>query len=94
MNDTSRRIEPWVVVDPELRREWVLPQALKYYIVEDSAGMWHICDRFTDTFVPGTESRTRAETIRRFYQWCERQMPVGTPIGRAPAGVAHHGETG
>ena len=96
MNETSsRRVEPWVVVDPELKREWVLPQALQYYVVEDrSTGMWHICDRFTDTFVPGTEASTRPETIRRFYQWCERQMPDGTPISRAPAGVAHHGETG
>ena len=42
----------------------------------------------------GTESSTRPETIRRFYQLCKREMPEGTTIGRAPADVAHHGETG
>ena len=95
MNDSERKLEPWVVVDPGFRREWVLPQALQYYVVEDRrTGKWFICDRWTDTPVPGTETATRPETIRRFYQWCNREMPEGTTIGRASAEVAHHGDTG
>lgn len=96
MNDSSsRKLEPWVVVDPEFKREWVLPQALQYYVVENKGtGKWFICDRWTDTALPGTESPTRSETIRRFYQWCKREMPEGTTIGRAAADVTHHGRTG
>jgi hypothetical protein len=95
MNDSSRKLEPWVVVDPHFKREWVLPQALQYYVVEDrDKGTWFICDRWADIPVPGTESPTRGETIRRFYKWCGREIPEGTTLGHAPAGVAHHGETG
>lgn len=96
MNDTSwQNREPWVVVDPDLKREWVVPQPLQYYVVESrTTGMWFICDRWTDSVVPGTEAPTRPEAIRRFYSWCKREMPEGTRIGRALAGVAHHGETG
>ncbi len=84
-----------MVVDPGLKREWVLPQALQYYVVEDQkAGKWFICDRFSDVSIPATEATTRADAIRRFYKWCGREMPDGTAIDRAPAGVAHHGETG
>jgi len=96
MNDTaSRQVEPWVVVDPGLKREWMLPQVLQYYLVEDKkAGKWFICDRFNDLAVPGTEASTRPEAIRRFYKWCKREMPKGATIGPAMAGVAHHGEGG
>lgn len=96
MNDTaSRKLEPWIVVDPGFKREWVLPQALQYYVVEDKkAGKWFVCDRFSDLAVPSTEAPTRPEAIRSFYKWCNREMPVGTTISNAPPGVAHHGETG
>jgi hypothetical protein len=96
MSDTpSRNLEPWVVIDSDSKREWVLPKALQYYVVEDEIpGRWFICDRFTDSPVPSTNASTRAEAIRLFYKWCSREMPLGRTIGDAPPGVAHHGETG
>jgi hypothetical protein len=95
MNDSSQKAEPWAVVDPEFKREWVVPQGLQYYVVEERAsGKWFICDRWADTPVPGTEARTRAAAIRAFYKWCGREIPEGTTIEHAPSGVAHHGETG
>jgi hypothetical protein len=94
-DSTWQQREPWVVVDPEYKREWVLPQALRYYVVEDrEAGIWFICDRWTDLPVHGTEARTRAEAIRMFYTWCKREMPKHATIPRAMPGVAHQGETG
>jgi len=96
MNDTEyQNREPWVVVDPDFKREWVVPQPLQYYVVEDrKAGTWFVCDRWTDLAVHSTESPTRAEAIRRFYKWCKREMPEGATVPRAMSGVAHHGETG
>ena len=96
MNDSAwQQREPWVVVDSDLKREWVVPQPLQYYVVEDRrTGTWFICDRWTDLAIHGTEAPTRPEAIRRFYKWCKREMPEGAAIARAMTGVAHHGETG
>lgn len=96
MNDSRwQKRGPWVVVDPDFKREWVFAHPMQYYVVEDqTTGMWFVCDHFTDLPVPTTEAKTRPESIRRFYKWCGREMPDGATIGRAPAGVAHHGETG
>jgi len=95
MKDSERKLEPWIAVDPGLKREWVLPNGLQYYVVEDrSTGKWFICDRWTDSAVPNTKAPTRPEAIRLFYKWCNREMPEGTVIGRASTDIAHHGETG
>lgn len=52
---------PWVAVDPSSKREWLLPQPLRYYIVEEQETRhWFVCDRWTDLPVPDTESKTRA----------------------------------
>ena len=82
---------PWVVLDPDFKREWVIPQPLRYFVVEDrKRGTWFICDRWTDFAVPNTEAPTRPEAIRRFYKFCNREMPKGTPISRALPGTEHH----
>lgn len=96
MEETKYKLKgPWVVLDPVFKREWVLPQPLRYYVVEDRQhGTWFVCDRWTDLPVPSTETSTRPEAIRRFYEFCNRQMPEGTRITRALAGTAHHGEQG
>jgi hypothetical protein len=96
MDDLSwQNREPWVVVDPDLKREWAFPQPMEYNVVQDrTTGMWFVCDRFADVAVPTTEAKSRPEAIRRFYKWCGREMPDGATIVRAPAGVAHYGETG
>lgn len=86
---------PWVVVDPLFKREWVVPEPLRYYVVESrQTGKWFICDRWTDEDVPNTEARTRDEAIRLFYEVCNRPMPDGVTIGQPLPGVAHHGENG
>jgi hypothetical protein len=95
IESSYRKKEPWVVVDPDFKREWVVPEPLRYYVVEDrKAGTWFICDRWTDVAVPETDGRTRTDAIRRFYKWCKREMPEGTSIAHTLAGVSHHGETG
>ena len=86
---------PWVVMDPDFKREWVVPQPLRYYVVESrQTGEWFICDRWTDAVVPDTEARTRKEAIRLFYVVCKRPMPECVSIGQPLHGIAHHGENG
>ncbi|MGO8930475.1 MAG: hypothetical protein ACLQU3_26710 [Limisphaerales bacterium] len=92
-DSSSRKLQPWVVVDPgsKPKREWVLPQALQYCVVQNrDTGTWFICDRWEDAPVPGTESSTRPVAIRRFYRWCKREMPKGMRIGKPLAGVVHY----
>jgi hypothetical protein len=87
--------DPWVVVDPEFMREWVLPTPIRYYIVHDPAeDIWFVCDRWSDLMVPETESPTRDETIRRFYKSCGREMPENVPVPYPTPGISHRGETG
>jgi len=98
MSDTEsdyQNMEPWVVVDQFWKKEWLLPQPVRYFIVQSKAtGEWSVCDRWTDLIVHGTESKSRADSIRLFYKWCKREIPDGIAIDRAMPGVAHHGETG
>ena len=87
--------EPWVVVDPDFKREWLLPQPLQYYVVKDkTTGLWSVCDRYLDLMVPTTEARTREQPIRRFYKWCKRPVPVGETFSKLKVKIAHQGETG
>lgn len=72
--------EPWVVVDYDWGREWLLPRQLQYYLFCDQHGTWAVCDRFSDYEVPGTASKSRAVTIRRFYRWCKRPLPRGVKL--------------
>lgn len=95
--DDSRwqKREPWVVVDPGFKREWVLPQPLKYYVVKDKdTGLWSVCDRNVDLIVPATEAKTREQAIRQFYKWCERPAPTGTRFSKLGVRIADQGETG
>ena len=101
MNDTHwqnahwQNRDPWVVVDPLFKREWVLHQPIRYYVVHsEDRDEWFICDRWTDGVVHGTEAKTRAQSIRLFYKWCNREMPDGEPMPHVMSGVAHHGENG
>ena len=96
MDDTRwQKREPWVVVDPDFKREWVLPHALQYYVVKDkTSGMWFVCDRYLDLAVETTESKTREQAIRRFYKWCKRPVPAGESFGKLGVRIAHQGETG
>jgi hypothetical protein len=94
LNDSSlyQKTGPWVAVDldPDSKREWVFPQPLRYYVVEDTTGTWFICDRWPDHAIPDTKARTREEAIRLFYRWCRREMPEGETVGRSARGVSHH----
>jgi hypothetical protein len=82
-DSTWQKREPWVVVDPDFKREWLLPQPLQYYLVEDKAtGTWSVCDRYLDipAFYPA--ARTREQAIRRFYKMFKRPIPTGHKLGK------------
>jgi hypothetical protein len=82
--------EPWVVVDPDFKREWLLPQPLQYYVVNDrTSGLWSVCDRYTDLMVPNTEAKTREQAIRRFYKLFNRPVPAGFKLSKLPVEIAH-----
>jgi hypothetical protein len=84
--------EPWVVVDIS-KREWLLPEPLRYYVCHDSNnGTWYVCDRSQDNPVAGTHAQTRPNTIRQFYKLFNREIPVGVEVPKAQAGVSHQGE--
>lgn len=73
---TWQQQKPYIVVDPDYQREWVLPYPLQYYVVKNNTiNTWFICDRDMDFAVPTTESKTRTKTIRSFYKWCNRSIP-------------------
>ncbi len=72
---------PWVANDLVFKREWVLPEPLRYYVVRDrEAGTWFICERFGDVAVPGTLAKTRDAAIKAFYKWVRREIPDDVPI--------------
>lgn len=82
--------EPWVVLDPDYLREWLVPQPLRFFLVQDqNSGLWSVCERWGDLQVPDTESQNRAVTIRRFYRWCGRKVPEGTTIKPPLPGAQH-----
>jgi hypothetical protein len=78
MDDSSwQQREPWVAVDPDFKREWLLPQPLQYFVVKNKdTGMWSVCDRYLDISVAGIHAKTREQAIRQFYKWCKRPVPA------------------
>lgn len=92
MDDSSwKNREPWVVVDPDFNREWLLPEPLQYYVAKGKSGNWFVCNRWLDIPVPGTDSPTGEEAIRQFYKWCERPLPTGEKLPKLPVRVANQG---
>jgi hypothetical protein len=86
---------PWNVTDPELRREWLVPEPLRHYVVHDKSNhTWFVCDRQTDLAVEGTRAPTRTECIRHFYSLLGRPVPIGHSLISTPGNPAYHGETG
>jgi hypothetical protein len=84
------RREPWIVVDPDFKREWLVPQPLHFFLVEDKeSGIWSVCDRRLDIPVHGIQAPTREKAIRMFYDWCKRPVPKGRPIPKPMDGVNH-----
>jgi hypothetical protein len=94
-NDMSdedwKNFDPWVVFDSDSKLEWLLPQPLRYYVCEDSDGTWFVCDRVIDCPLQGTQTKTRGNTIRRFYELFNRKIPIGVELPQAVPGVSHHG---
>jgi hypothetical protein len=84
---------PWVVFDSDSKLEWLLPQPLRYYVCKDPDGSWFVCDRVQDYPVEGTQTKTRGNTIRRFYELFNREIPIGVEIPQAVRGVSHHGHS-
>lgn len=87
-DDTS--FPPWIVFDPDTKAEFVTPHLLRFYVAHVN-DRWFICDRFSDTMVHGTESDSRAKSIRLFYQQNNRQIPDGWTIPHPVKGTEHGG---
>jgi hypothetical protein len=82
---------PWVVFDPDTNAEFVTSETLRYYVV-NLHGRWFICDRFPDLRVEGTESGSRSESIRLFYEkHTKRKIPRGWQTPDAVKGTNHAG---
>lgn len=81
---------PWIVFDPETKTEWLTPKTLQFYVTKVDDG-WFVCDRFADTPVAGTEARTRADAIRKFYALNNRPLPEGKSVPQAVPGTQYSG---
>jgi hypothetical protein len=81
---------PWIVFDPDTKSEFVTTETLRYYVANVD-GKWFICDRFTDAVVHGTESSTRADSIRKFYKLKNRPIPDGWDVPHPVKGTQHNG---
>ena len=86
-----KKREPWVVIDPDSKREWVCEQPLRYYVVKSADGNWFVCDRWLDVPVIGTKANSREQAIRGFYKWCKRPIPTGDTLPKLPMRIAHQG---
>jgi hypothetical protein len=75
---------PWIVQDPDYKREWLVPQPLQYYVHRKADGQWIVVDRWTDLAV-GDAHRSRNGAIRAFYKWEGRKMPTGEALSKTPA---------
>ena len=76
--------EPWIVVDPFFRREWLCPVPLRYYVHRNKLGIWHVIDRYLDLSVCSGPSRSLV--VRRFYK-LHRPIPVGESFAKKLEGV-------
>ena len=73
--------EPWVVHDPEFKREWLSPEPLQYYVHQDKEGVWMIIDRWRDLAHGGCH-KSREAAIRAFYKSHGRKIPTGKKLPR------------
>ena len=80
-NDSWKSREPWVVQDPEFKREWLSPEPLRFYVHQNKEGAWMIIDRWWD-LAYGVQHKSREAAIRAFYKSFERKIPTGTKLPR------------
>lgn len=81
LNATWNKREPWVVVDPDFKREWLVVQPLQYFLHQDKdTQKWFVVDRDMDLYLQRTEANTRSTCIRRFFKLIKRPVPNGTPL--------------
>lgn len=83
LNDSWKSREPWVVQDPEFRREWLSVAPLQYYVHKNAGGKWVIIDRWRDVQI-GDIHATRAKAIREFYKLMGRPAPRGQKFKECP----------
>ena len=82
--DSWKEREPWVVQDPDFKREWLCLEPFRFYMHYDSNPTtvgWVVIDRWSD-FAVTTRCRTRNDAIRAFYKTEGRGIPSGTVIGK------------
>jgi len=71
--------EPWIVQDPFFKREWLVPDPLRYYLFKNNNDEWCVLDRWMDLGV-GKPQSTRNKAIREFYKMIGRKIPTGQPL--------------
>ncbi|MDQ8188647.1 hypothetical protein, partial [Pelagicoccus sp. SDUM812002] len=82
-HDQWKSREPWVVQDPDHKREWVMEQPLRYYIHQNKEKEWRVIDRWYD-LAHGDTHKTRGAAIRAFYKSMDRKIPTGTKLPELP----------
>lgn len=81
---------PLVLFDPDTKAEFLMEKTPLHYVA-CTDGEWFICERDTDTVVPGTLTKSRAETVRKFYDSVGRPMPEGWRVPNPVNGTNHNG---
>ena len=68
MTDTHmHNREPWIVQDPDFKREWLLPEPLQYYLYNPKPKEWVVINHWWDMQV-GKAYPSREKAIREFYK--------------------------
>lgn len=80
--DNWKKREPWVVQDPEHKREWLPIHPLLFHLHQRKDGMWIVIDRSMDIAVGGGPYKTREQAIRGFYKNFGRPVPPRTDLPR------------
>lgn len=81
---------PFVLFDPDTQHEYVFEETPRFVVV-NVEGEWFVYQRGLDMKIPGTESKSRAETIRKFHEVVGRPMPEGREVPQAVKGTKHTG---
>lgn len=81
---------PWVLFDPDTQHEYLFEET-PHFVVVEGKGEWFVYQRGLDMKIPGTESKSRAETIRKFYEAVGRPIPEGYHLTQPVKGTRHTG---
>ena len=75
--------EPWVVQDPDFKREWLSAEPITHYLHKDKNNEWMVINRRLDIAATRCH-KTREAAIREFYKSVNRKIPTGTKLKKFP----------